>query len=360
MQNITLNPPQKILCIKLGAMGDLVMCSAFFDQLGRNFPQAKIFLLTGITYASVMESHPVFEGLILADDKAIYKSGPLARSRETFRLLALLRREKFDAVFVLHKDWRFNLLAKLSGAHVRVGFSRDGQGGLTHPVAPKPGGNEREGYLDLLRALDLPAVYERSFYYLSFSEDEFLQEFLQSHGLRGDENFIGIGPGGGKNVKSFMPTRRWPLENFIALAKRFREELNARAIIFGGPDEKDLARAIQERCADGVDATALSFGEMASVMRLCSGYIGNDSGPLHIADAMGAQTVGLYGPTDPKVQAPLGPRHTVVLKQVDCSPCYDNGSFPDCAHIKCLTSIEVDEVFAKAKLMAGLKDCKPI
>ncbi len=356
---MTFNSPQKILCIKLGAMGDLVMCSALFDQLGRNFPQAKIFLLTGKTYASVMDSHPVFEGLILADDKAIYKSGPLARTRETFRLLALLRREKFDAVFVLHKDWRFNLLAMLSGAPVRVGFSRDGQGGLTHSVAPKPGGNEREGYLDLLRALDVSAIYERSFYYLSPSEDKFLQEFLESHGLRGDGNFIGIGPGGGKNVKSFMPTRRWPMENFIALAKRCREELNARAIIFGGPDEAELARTVQKHCADAVDATALSFGEMASVMRLCSGYIGNDSGPLHIADAMGARTVGLYGPTDPRVQAPLGPRHTIVFKQVDCSPCYDNGSFPECSHIKCLTSIEVDEVFTKAKTFADFKNGNP-
>jgi len=92
---------------------------------------------------------------------------------------------------------------------------------------------------------------------------------------------------------------------------------------------------------------------MADVFRRCRLFIGNDSGPLHIADAMGVATLGLYGPTDPRVQAPPGPGNRVIYKAVECSPCYDNGHFPECDHITCLRSITVDEVLGRVMEMVS-------
>lgn len=349
----TTENPRRILAIKLGAMGDLVIASAFFDNLRRQFtaPGTEIVLLTGKTYARVLKSHPGFDRLILADDVIIYRSGLVAQAKELFRLVALLRREKFDLVFVLHRAWQFNLLAFLAGIPRRVGFSRGKEGVfLTDRVTPVPSRNEREAYLDLLRVADIPAVYEKSFFYITPEEDRFLADFLKQNNVRGEDRVIGVGPGGGKNVKSYMPTRRWPIENYIHLVKKLVKETACRVVLFGGRDEKDLADRVLSECPECLDAMDLSYGEMASVFRRCLLYIGNDSGPLHIADAMGLSTVSLYGPTNPQVQAPLGERSHVLFKRVECSPCYQDGYFPPCGHVTCLTSITVDEVWEKVKV----------
>ena len=354
----TTEEPRRILAIKLGAMGDLVIASSFFDALRRQFttPGAEIVLLTGKTYARVLEHHPCFDRLILADDFILYCGGMLARLGELFRLVGLLREEKFDLVFVLHRAWQFNLLAFLSGIPRRVGFSRGKEGGfLTDRVSPVPSRNEREAYLDLLRIINIPAVYEKSFYYLSPEEDCFLADFLKRHNICGEDRLIGIGPGGGRNVKSYMPTRRWPIENYTHLAKKIVKENGCRVVLFGGRDEKDLAIRVLSESPECLDAMDLSYGEMASVFRRCLLYIGNDSGPLHIADAMGIPTLSFYGPTNPQTQAPLGERSHVLFKHVECSPCYKDGYFPQCGHITCLNSITVDEVWEKVKVFLGRK-----
>lgn len=336
--------------IKLGAMGDLVMASSFFDNLRRGFPSAKIVLLTGKSYSRIMANHPGFDGVIQADDAVIYRGGLAARLREAARIVALLRSQRFDLVFVLHRAWQFNLLAFLAGIPRRVGYARGREGVfLTDGVVPVPSRNEREAYLDLLRALNAPATYERSFFYLSSEEERYLAGFLRRHGVKEGERVIGVGPGGGKNAKLYMPTKRWPLENYILLIKKLLQEKSCRVVLFGSREERELAARIVSECPACLDAMDLSYGEMASVFRGCRLYIGNDSGPLHIADAMGVPTLSFFGPTNPRVQAPLGERNAVFYKQVECSPCYDDGNFPECGHMTCLHSITVDEVFEKVK-----------
>lgn len=338
----------------MGAMGDLVIASSFFHNLRRLFPKAEIVLLTGKTYGRIMENNKDFDQLILADDFLLYRGSLADRLKELFRLIAVLRKAQFGLAFILHRAWQFNLLVFLTGIPRRVGYSRGSEGiGLTDRVSPVPFRNEREAYLDLLRIMGFPAVYERSYYYLSNEEDRFLADFLKQNNILDEDRLIGIGPGGGKNVKTFMPTKRWPLKNFVHLIKKFIEN-NYRVVLLGGRDEKALAESVLSEYPSCLDALHLSYGEMASVMRRCQLYIGNDSGPLHIADAMGTTTLSLFGPTDPRVQAPLGERSNVIFKQVECSPCYRDGDFPECGHVTCLNSITIDEVWGQAKSILKL------
>lgn len=346
---------ERILTVKLGAMGDLVIASSFFDALRKQFPGAEIVLLTGKTYARALEHQQGFDRLILADDVVLYCGGWLARLKELFRLITLLRREKFDLGFVLHRAWQFNLLVFLGGVPRRVGFARGSEGlFLTNRVIPVPARNEREAYLDLLRVIGIPAIYKRSFFHLSPEEDRFLADFLKKHDIRNEDRVVGIGPGGGKNVKTYMPTKRWPIENYSHLVKKLVEKNTCRIILFGSRDEKDLVDRIKLECPECVDATDLgSYGKMASIVRRCRLYIGNDSGPLHIADAMGVATLAFFGPTDPRILAPIGEQNHVLYKQVECSPCYNDGHFPKCDHMTCLNSISVDEAWEKARTLLG-------
>ena len=340
------NQIEKILLIKLGAVGDLVIASAFFDSLRKHFSQAQIVLLTGKTSFRTVENNPSIDRLLLVDDIAIYKGNPFSRFQETFRVIKLLRKESFDLVFVLHRSWFFNFLVFLSKIPKRVGFARGREGiMLTHRVIPQRDQNERQAYLELLRECGITANYQRSFFYLSKSEEEFLEGFLLSHNIRDNEYLIGIAPGGGKNVKTNMVTKRWPEKNYVALIRKILSKISCRVVLFGGPDDSDIVSRIQKANPVCLDASDLSFGEMASVFRGCRLLISNDSGPLHIASAMRTPTISFYGPTNPKEWAPIDFNDTVIYKQVECSPCYDQGRFPKCDHLKCLTSISVDEAW---------------
>lgn len=351
--------PEKILLVKLGAVGDLVIASALFDSLRKHFPRARIVLLTGKACRRTVENNPCLDRLILADDAVIFKGSLWSRLGEVLRLVRLLRRERFDLAFVLHRAWPFNLLVALCGIPRRVGFARGREGVLlTHRVIPQPARNERETYLDLLRALGAAVRYEGCFYYLSRQEDEFLAGFLRRHHIREEDHLIAIAPGGGKNVKSVMPSRRWPAENYGRLIRNILQEFPCRILLVGGPDDRDVVSRIRLEHPQCLDATGMSFGEMASVLRRCRLFIGNNSGPLHIASAMGVPTLSFNGPIDPLEWVPPEPRNTILYKQVECSPCYDQGRFPECSHLKCLTSISVEEAWETVamKLEHGFKN----
>jgi len=336
----------KILLIKLGAVGDLVLVSPFFDQLRKHFPHSEIVLIVGRSSHAAVENNPNIDRIILADDYVLYHGRLLTRLLEFFRLILKLRKEEFDLTFILHRAWSFNLLAYLIGVQVRVGFGRGHEGMfLTHPTSVHGVQNERESYLDLLRGMNIPAVYEKTYYFLSDEEKDFLGLYLERYDIGSDEEMIAISPGGGDSAKSTMATKRWPVENYIGLIQRLQNDRPCRVILCGGPSDRKIANKIIKSCPDCLDITDLSFGDMASLFRRCSIFIGNDSAPNHIASAMGIPCVGIWGPTDPRQWAPPDAHSSIVIHEVECHPCLKEGKFPECSHMKCMTSITVEDVW---------------
>jgi lipopolysaccharide heptosyltransferase II len=345
----------KILMIKLGAVGDLVMASSFFDQARKQFPNSDITLLTGkYSYESIRNNLSI-DRFIRVDDKALYRGAPFARIKEVLRIILDLRKENFDLAFIMHRAWPFNLLIFICGIPCRVGFSRGREGfSLTHRAVPRTSRNERENYLDLLRVLGMEAQYEGSYYFVSEKENLQGQGFVEKLGLQEGEKLIAVAPGGGKNVKLEMPNKRWPKDYYIDLIKKLNSEIPCKIILFGSADERDLIKDIRNELPQCYGATNLSLGEVASIFKECSLFIGNDSGPLHIASAMSTPTLSFYGPTNPKDWAPPGETNITLYKNVECSPCYDNGKFPECHHLNCLYSISVEEAWEQVKISLGL------
>jgi len=336
----------KILLIKLGAVGDLVLVSPFFDQLRKHFPHSEIVLVVGRSSHGAIENNPNIDRIICADDYVLYHGSLLVRLLEFFRLILKIRKEEFDLAFILHRAWPFNLLVYLMGIQVRIGFDCGYKGMfLTHPALVNDAQNERESYLDLLRIINIPSVYKGTYFYLSDEEKDFLGLYLERHDIGSDEELIAIAPGGGDNAKSIMATKRWPVENYIALNQKFQNDRPCRVILFGGPTDRRIAKKIIKSCPDCLDATDLSFGDMASIFRRCSIFVGNDSAPNHIAASMGLPCVGIWGPTDPRQWAPLEAYSRIVINKVECHPCFLNGKFPPCSHMKCMSSITVDDVW---------------
>jgi lipopolysaccharide heptosyltransferase II len=351
---------KKILLIKMGAVGDLIMASSFFEAVRQNFPQAHISHLVSDQLFPTVKANPNIDRFIPADSDALYKGGWFSQLREVFRLISLLRKERFDLVFVLHWAWQFNLLAFLCRIPKRVGFKRKWGGlFLTHRVRPHEDQNNREAYLDLLRIFGVPVHYQKSHYYLSEQEDRFLETFVEEHRMGAEEQLIALAPGGGRNIKQTMLNRLWPVDRYIELLSNILQAGPYRIVLIAGPDDGQVIQPILDRYPQCIDTRTLSFGEKASILRRCRLLVGNDSAPIHMAAAMGIPTYSLWGPTNPKRYGDPLPHHTTFYKKIECSPCYSYGEFPVCNDNQCMQAISVAEVWETLQAALSLKIPKP-
>ena len=351
---------KKILLIKMGAVGDLIMASSFFEAVRRNFPQARISHLVSDQLLHTVKENPHIDRFIPADSNALYKGGWFSRLREVFRLISLLRKERFDTVFILHWAWQFNLLTFLCGIPVRVGFKRKwGRLFLTHRVRTGENQNNREAYLHLLKVFGVSVDYQKSHYYLSEREDRFLETFVEEHRIGAGEQLIALAPGGGRNIKQAMLNRLWPVDRYVELLGNILQAGPYRIVLIAGPDDGPAIQPILDRYPQCIDTRTLSFGEKASILRRCRLLVGNDSAPIHMAAAMSIPTYSLWGPTNPKRYGDPLPHHTTFFKKIECSPCYSYGEFPACDDNQCMQAISVAEVWETLQAALSPNTPKP-
>jgi len=345
----------KILLIKLGAAGELVAASPFFDQLRKHFPHSEIVLVVGRSSYAVVEYNPNISRFILADDLDLYRGGLIGRSLEFFRLICKLRKEDFDLSFVLERGMAFRLLCCLAGIPVRVGFGRGRKDlFLTHSVPGHQIQKESESYLDLLRKMDIPAVFKKTFYYLSDEEKEFMDLFLERHSITGKEQVIAVAPGGGESAKRTMLTRHWPVQNYIELIQRLKkDERSSRVILVGGPDDRETTNRIIQICPDCLDATDLSFGDMASIFRGCSLFVGSDHARNHIAVAMGIPSIRILGPADSRPPTSFNMINDASAASGKPNPSLIGGKFSRSSGTEFPVTVSVDEVWRHLKTIGG-------
>jgi ADP-heptose:LPS heptosyltransferase len=154
-------------------------------------------------------------------------------------------------------------------------------------------------------------------------------------------------------ASSRTTSKRWAAAKYSELADRLGEELNVSVLFTWGPGEKamvDEVRAWMRR--DSIVAPQTSLNQLAEIFRRCSVYIGNDTGPMHIASLVKTPVVGIYGPTDPIVNAPYeGTSHIIVRKDLPCSPCRNRR----CKDVECMETISSQDVFDATKTLLEMK-----
>jgi heptosyltransferase-2 len=162
---------------------------------------------------------------------------------------------------------------------------------------------------------------------------------LRAAGAREGARRVAMAPGA-----AYGAARCWPVERFAALADRAIAELDADVALVGSAADRDTAQRIAAamRCKPVMLAGQTTIGELPGVLRACGAFVGNDSGAMHVAAAVGLPVVGVFGPTDPQATAPLSERMTVVREAVECSPCF----LRECpVDHRCMRRIEVGRVF---------------
>lgn len=312
----------------------------------RRFPEAEIAILARPYVADVYRDQGICNQLIAYDSQANH-SGILGRER----LAAELHTMRFDVALLLQNAFEAAWLAWRAKVPERIGYTREGRGFLlTHPVAvPKSHEippHEKFYYLELLRRAGwIDSLVDEPFITLYVSEQSRRRatEFLVASGARQDSLRIAIGAGA-----SYGSAKCWPPSRFAELANRLQAQTDVDVILFGTASEAAVTRAIRsELHTPPIDLTEkTAIADLPALLSQCHLFIGNDSGAMHVAAAVGLPIIAVFGPTDPHGTAPVTPRATIVQQQPYCSPCFLRQCPTD--H-RCMRNITPDMVEAATK-----------
>ena len=344
----------RILIVRLSALGDVVHALPMLDALRRAQPDAHIGWLVEEKAASLLSGHPQIDRLWVAPRAQLVKLLRRGRLIAALRLLIGFARELraagYDLVVDAHSNARSSFLAWCSGAPRRIGFAhgyaKEGAGWLyTDRVVPaRPRQLKVQRALDLLRPLGIETRGARAVLGIPDATREWARAQVAQLGGR---PVVAIHPG----VSDAGSIKQWDPERFGRTAVRLASERGARCLVTWGPRERDLALRVVA-ASDGAAVLGPQTGsilELAALYQACDLVIGADTGPLHLAAALGVAVVGLYGPKDPAIYAPwdarTGEAAAVVRRPVYCSPCNRR----TCSNVICMPAIQVGDVVAAAQ-----------
>ena len=315
--------------VKLGAIGDVVNSLPFVNRLRDAWPQAHITWCIAPLAHGLVQGHPAIDEFLVLD---------LTRPSLWPRYVLQLRRARFDLVIDLQRLAKSGLIARLSGAPRRLGFDRARSKESSWifmneliPANPTPGVTV-EQYLEFADHLRLPPSPTRW--------DLPLPARPRHHSERPS---IVINPGASKDAN------RWPPAYWASLCRKLVEEFGASVVVTGGAEDRELAQELQTRAGVPLENACGRFGlkESASLFRAADLFVGGDTGPLHIAVAVGTPVVALFGAADPLRTGPHGQAQQVVRHLVPCAPCRKR-SCPIEGH-PCMRDLEVEVVLSKVR-----------
>lgn len=290
--------PKKILVFSFSFIGDAVLSTSVIQPLRRHFPDAHITFLVGPRAFDLLTTDPNIDATLVYDNR-----GEHAGWKGRLRLIKTLRLGKFDLVINL----RDSLIARCIGAE-HWGLARGDSN--RHAVTR---------YLEVLQRQGVDTTDAHPFLGLTERERTAAHHFLQETGIESERLLIGIHPGGNWKYKL------WDGKNYTNLASILSEKHNATILLFAGPNERDL----QTRIAEMMDVPPIlvktdDLRHLAALISACNVYIGNDTGPMHVAAAVGTPVVALFGSTNHIRSGPYGNEHTVVQSGINlgCNPCH--------------------------------------
>jgi heptosyltransferase II len=334
----------KLLIRATNWVGDAIMALPALQAVRRRFADAHIAVLALPYVAQTYEGQGIADELITYDRKGGHAG---IRGRE--KLAAALREKRFDTALLLQNAFDAAWVAWRAGIPQRIGYNRDGRGLLlTKPVrVPQPGeipAHEKFYYLELLRRVGwldtLPNVPEIALH-VSADEAARAEEKLRSIGARVGATRIAVGAGA-----SYGSAKCWPPQRFARALNQLQSERDADIVLFGTPTETEVSAAIQAELArPALNLTGKTqIAELPALLSRCRAFLGNDSGAMHVAAAVGLPVVAVFGPTDPFGTAPVTPRCTIVQEKPYCSPCFLRRCPTD--H-RCMTAVAPEMVSEK-------------
>jgi predicted lipopolysaccharide heptosyltransferase III len=328
---------RNILVIKLRYIGDVLLATPTLQALKASYPASRLTVIVNRGTEDILLMNPHVDELVPLD------KGSIAAQ---WRFVSGLRRRGFDAVIDLTDADRSAFLSWMSGAPVRIGFNDEHRlrGWCYTAVAQGASAIHRiERDLAALAPLGIPASDCIPRLWLSADDETRAADLLSGLGIRPDRAFVVLQPGARYWFKA------WPCERFAELADRLAEQYRFQIVIGGTQQEAGLAQQIVHAAKSRPVSMAGLAGvrTFAAVLKRSALFVGNDSGAMHIATAVGAPVVALFGPSNPAEWGPRGGPTEVIYKGVDCRACFHPTCYRD--EQNCMKLISVDEVMAAVR-----------
>lgn len=344
-----LSAVKTILIVRLGALGDIVHALPAAAALRAAFPRARIDWLVDGRHREILDLVPVIDRRIVLGETDTSRRQTAALERPSWRrvlaTIGRLRRERYDVAIDLQGLLKSAILARASGAGRVVGFAaphlreRAARSLYTEthdPLAVRAVTHVIERNLALVEALGVPTGPPH--FPIESPSSQATPAIRARLGLTAHGRFAVINPG------AAWPNKRWPPDRLGMLAQGIRERHGLPSAVLWGPTEEPLAREVAAQSGGAAEiAPATTVADLVALMTDASLVVSGDTGPLHIAAAVGAPIVGIYGPTDPARNGPWSSEDVAVSRFSQCA----------CHHLRrcrtsewCLLDISLDEVLA--------------
>jgi lipopolysaccharide heptosyltransferase II len=328
------------------------MTTPTLKALRRRYPRSVIHYAVGSHARPAIIGHPDVAELVDVG------AGAGRGVRSALALLRRMRRGRYDMCLVLERSPLFTVLPLLAGIAVRAGIDSAGRGFALNVRVPWDESlHEADLYLSVAAAVGCATDNLQLHFEPDAAASQAAEDVFQLHGIGG--RVVAIAPGGGTNPGMDLPEKRWPPERFAALADRLVREEGVTVAVIGGPSDRSACAAMRDAMKSPfVDLTGdTPFAERAAFLERCALFVGNDSGPMHLAVATGCPVVAIFGPTDPGLYGPYHARAIVVRHALPCSPCFVHGHYPPCPNNHaCMERLRVDDVYeACHELLSGAR-----
>jgi heptosyltransferase-2 len=333
-------------------VGDAMMTLPALRELRRLFPKAHITLATRSWAKGLLIGAEFVDELQIQDGRGL---------RSFFQQVRAWRKGQYDLAVLLTNSFESALVAAVARVPVRIGYAADGRARLlTHPIdLPEWRSTKHEVFYYLKIIAGLEWIFTKQQTFLDVQPDASLEVsdirkdearyLLRRQGVREDRPVIALCPG---SINS--RAKRWPAESYAVLADRCVDTLKAQILLVGSKEELEVSRQVADRMHNKpiVLTGQTDIAEVVAVLSIADLLITNDTGPAHIAAALGRPTLVIFGPTNPLTTRPFSPFAEIIRHPPDCAPCM----LRDCPiDHRCMTAITPDEVFGRARELLSNK-----
>lgn len=329
----------KLLVRMSNWLGDVVLGTPALRRLSELFPGAEIAVLAPAGNRHILLHHPAVTRFL---------DLPIERGAwAPFKLGQALRAERFDRAYLFPNSFSSALSAWWANIPERAGYAREGRRVLLTDARPRDAQalslHMVHYYLNLVEPGGAWGPEYRPRVYLTDDEKSWAEEYLARHGVHPGDLIAGVNPGAVGGT-----AKRWLPERFAVLARRLVEERGARVLLFGNQAERALTEEIARMAGAPLINTAgeTNLRQLAALMARCAWVVTNDTGGMHVADAVGARVLAIIGPTIYQNTRPFGEKNVIVRVDVDCSPYRQPCMLKECPiDHRCMTGIAVGRVW---------------
>lgn len=331
---------KRILIIRTDRMGDVVLSTPVVKAIRKVNPEGFIAMMVTPYTSELVEGNPYLNKVIIFD-----KYGKDGRILGTLRFAMGLRRYSFDIAIILHTTRRVNLIVFLAGIPERIGYDKKSGLLLTKGVKSKKHLGEKHEVdynLDLLKEIGIHSEDRQILIPLKEENSLRIETLLRERGIAQDDTLIAVHP------FASCPSKLWPLMRFSSVIEELAEEFRARVLIISGPENIEAVEGLAK--SSNAEVITVPLGQLAFLLRRAAVLISCDSGPVHIASAVGTPVVAIFGRNEPGLSprrwGPLGDNNIILHKDVDCTECLAH----NCKRgFKCIKAITQEEVMGAVR-----------